>query len=300
MKRMKKLAAIGIAVALMCVAGLCGCDRGETAGGNENTSGGNQQESKCEHSYSARVVEATCTAKGYTVYTCGLCGDSYKGNEVDALGHNYTEKEVAATCLQKGYTLHSCTRCSDNYRDNETKLGDHMGVGTCSVCRANVFTLFTEHCMKKGTINEKGEYWINLNNVFTSGDTRDDFAMCYNPQEGNVTWLTLSTNTARGEVSAIMISFDQVNGSYQYTFLTSVITGTLDQGLSGIIPAASLKDLSALPYSGCSLTGTYLQSLIPNLCKLACTLAQLTVTFADLYFATSDAQLTSANFGFSV
>ncbi|MCD7796621.1 MAG: hypothetical protein LUG95_03120 [Clostridiales bacterium] len=30
-----------------------------------------------EHSYKSSVVEATYTTKGYTVYTCTLCGDTY-------------------------------------------------------------------------------------------------------------------------------------------------------------------------------------------------------------------------------
>ena len=42
------------------------------------------------HSYTESVVNPTCTEKGYTTFTCA-CGDSYKGNEVDALGHSFSD-----------------------------------------------------------------------------------------------------------------------------------------------------------------------------------------------------------------
>ena len=48
------------------------------------------------HSYTSIVAAPTCTAKGYTTYTCS-CGNSYKGNYTNALGHNYSNGK--------------CTRC---------------------------------------------------------------------------------------------------------------------------------------------------------------------------------------------
>ncbi|MBR4036635.1 MAG: hypothetical protein IKJ05_07915, partial [Oscillospiraceae bacterium] len=39
------------------------------------------------HKYDAVVTAPTCTAKGYTTYTCTVCGDSYVDDEVAALGH---------------------------------------------------------------------------------------------------------------------------------------------------------------------------------------------------------------------
>lgn len=53
----------------------------------------------CTHNYVAgKVVAATCTAGGYTPYTCSLCGDSYQGNITNQLGHNYVND--------------TCTRCN--------------------------------------------------------------------------------------------------------------------------------------------------------------------------------------------
>ena len=39
------------------------------------------------HTYESAVTNPTCTAEGYTTYTCSVCGDTYKADEVAALGH---------------------------------------------------------------------------------------------------------------------------------------------------------------------------------------------------------------------
>ena len=66
----------------------------------------------CEHSYESVVTEPTCTEDGYTTYTCALCGDSYVGDEVKALGHDFVNGE--------------CTRCDETRESTFTdvKAGD--------------------------------------------------------------------------------------------------------------------------------------------------------------------------------
>ena len=59
------------------------------------------------HSYTAAVTAPTCTAAGYTVYTCS-CGNSYKDNYTDALGHNYVNG--------------ACTRCGAKSTDAPTPV----------------------------------------------------------------------------------------------------------------------------------------------------------------------------------
>ena len=41
------------------------------------------------HSYTSSVTAPTCTAAGFTTYTCGICGNSYVSNPVSAKGHSY-------------------------------------------------------------------------------------------------------------------------------------------------------------------------------------------------------------------
>ena len=100
----------------------------------------------CEHDYKAVVTAPTCTAKGYTTYTCAKCGDSYVGDEVDALGHDYGEWAVtkAATCTEMGEETHTCSRCGTK----ETRLiaaldHDYRAVVTAPTCTEAGFTTYT-------------------------------------------------------------------------------------------------------------------------------------------------------------
>ena len=60
------------------------------------------------HDYKATVTKPTCTERGYTTYTCSVCGDSYKGSYVDPLGHDYKNG--------------TCTRCGIDVLDAFTDV----------------------------------------------------------------------------------------------------------------------------------------------------------------------------------
>ena len=82
-----------------------------------------------EHEYTAEITAPTCTANGYTTYSCA-CGDSYTGDEVPALGHDYRAAVTPPGCTEAGYTTYTCTRCGDTYVSGETSaLGHDWGEG---------------------------------------------------------------------------------------------------------------------------------------------------------------------------
>ena len=57
------------------------------------------------HSYKATVTAPTCTAEGYTTYTCSVCDDTYVDDKVASLGHiEVVDAAVAATCTTAGKT----------------------------------------------------------------------------------------------------------------------------------------------------------------------------------------------------
>ena len=58
------------------------------------------------HSYSTTVTAATCTAKGYTTYTCS-CGDSYKDNYTNKAAHSWCDWY---TYLEPSYTYEGIER----------------------------------------------------------------------------------------------------------------------------------------------------------------------------------------------
>lgn len=52
----------------------------------------------CHHNYEGVVTPPTCTAAGYTTYTCTLCGGSYTADPVDATGHSYGDDDICDNC----------------------------------------------------------------------------------------------------------------------------------------------------------------------------------------------------------
>ena len=96
-----------------------------------------------------KIVEPTCTTKGYSVFKCTSCGDEYEGNVKLAFGHNYDVETVEATCTTYGCIKHTCLNCGDTYEtDVRTALGhkytettkeatcteDGGQLHTCTVC----------------------------------------------------------------------------------------------------------------------------------------------------------------------
>ncbi|MBQ2446234.1 MAG: heparinase II/III family protein, partial [Oscillospiraceae bacterium] len=74
------------------------------------------------HSYTTKVTAPTCTAQGYTTYTCSRCSHSYKDNYVNAKGHTEViDKAVAATCTTAGKTEGKhCSVCNTVLTAQET------------------------------------------------------------------------------------------------------------------------------------------------------------------------------------
>ena len=73
-----------------------------------------------------KVVDATCTAQGYTTYKCDNCGNTYNANYMNALGHNYiVTKVVDSTCTAEGYSVYVCTRCGDTFNDDVVVANGH-------------------------------------------------------------------------------------------------------------------------------------------------------------------------------
>lgn len=76
------------------------------------------------HSYASEVVAPTCTAEGYTLYTC-TCGHSYTSDTVSAKDHSYTAQVVKPTCENQGYTVYKCA-CGNVYTDSVTQPAGHI------------------------------------------------------------------------------------------------------------------------------------------------------------------------------
>lgn len=98
------------------------------------------------HSYSALTTSATCTEKGYTTYTCTICGNSYVDDYVDALGHDFVSSgTVPPTETENGYTVYTCSRCSYSYiSDYIDPLGhDYVAEIVEPTCTEKGYTRYT-------------------------------------------------------------------------------------------------------------------------------------------------------------
>lgn len=66
-----------------------------------------------DHQYTSSVTAPTCNSQGYTIYTCTVCGDSYKDNYTAAIGHSYSYAVTKAPTTSAAGTLTgTCSKCS--------------------------------------------------------------------------------------------------------------------------------------------------------------------------------------------
>lgn len=78
------------------------------------------------HDYEKAVTPPDCVNRGFTVFTCSVCNDSYKGEYKDALGHTEGEWRVttAPDCDSTGIKTNYCSVCGIGYK---TRVADATG-----------------------------------------------------------------------------------------------------------------------------------------------------------------------------
>ena len=80
--------------------------------------------------YTTDVVPPTCTAAGYTVHTCTVCGNSYIDTIVEG-GHQWAPHVHAPTHTKMGYTQYECSVCGQSYKSDYVEpLGHSFDDGT--------------------------------------------------------------------------------------------------------------------------------------------------------------------------
>ena len=65
------------------------------------------------HAYLQQITEATCTAQGYTTYTCSRCQDLYISDYTEALGHSVKQVITPATLNNDGVIKEVCSACGE-------------------------------------------------------------------------------------------------------------------------------------------------------------------------------------------
>ena len=104
------------------------------------------EDEPCEHVYTSVTVAPTCVEQGYTLHTCGKCGDFYKDSYRDPLGHSWArdyEVKAEASCTEEGLKVRECSRChaTDSVVIPVLDHVDKNGDGKCDKCGADVKTV---------------------------------------------------------------------------------------------------------------------------------------------------------------
>lgn len=85
-----------------------------------------------EHSFVKSVIAPKCEEKGYTLYKCAKCNESYTENYIDALGHNY--KFVSADNSKLTY---KCSDCDSSVIKTKSELPIFIDYVNTKVVRGN-------------------------------------------------------------------------------------------------------------------------------------------------------------------
>lgn len=85
-----------------------------------------------EHSFVKSIISPKCVEKGYTLYKCSKCTESYTENYIDALGHNY--KFVSTDNLKLTY---KCSECDSTVTKTKSELPIFIDYVNTKVVRGN-------------------------------------------------------------------------------------------------------------------------------------------------------------------
>ncbi len=154
--------------------------------------------SGCQHSYSSLFTPPACAERGYTTFTCSLCGYSYRGLYVGALGHSFTQYTTDASggktaqCDRGCGAVHTLTGAamqitSSIYRvDNGTVHGIAIGTKaedfTAKIHQKNIRLMQNDKQVKADALMAtgmvvqllQGDDIIGAWTVVVTGDTNGD------------------------------------------------------------------------------------------------------------------------------
>ena len=137
------------------------------------------------HSYNQSVVEPTCIAGGYTLYTCSVCSSSYTTNPTPVTSHKFGSYIIDkdATCATTGSKHKTCSVCGfEQYKSIEA-TGEHSygkyTVTTAPTCQqGGIETSKCSLCGKAKTRetaivdHSYGEYSVSIPATCTTDGTK--------------------------------------------------------------------------------------------------------------------------------
>ena len=125
------------------------------------------------------IVPPTCTDRGYTVYSCDRCGESYASDYVSANGHSYEATVTYPTCTEGGYTTHICSVCQDTFVDSYTSPHGHQYSGTVipPTCTEQGYTLY--ECWYEGCDDSYRDNYVDALGHYVVVENREYIELLY-------------------------------------------------------------------------------------------------------------------------
>lgn len=108
------------------------------------------------------VVAPTCTADGYTEYTCTECGRVYRSDYVEATGHTWDEGELttAPGCTEDGVMTYTCLNCSETKTETIAATGhsftNYVSDGNATCTSDGTETAICDNCDATDTRTDVG------------------------------------------------------------------------------------------------------------------------------------------------
>ena len=175
----------------------------------------------------------TCTAAGEQVSTCGNCGET-QTQSIPATGHSYNGVVTPPTATEQGYTTYTCTVCGNSYvGDYVEALGETFYVsfsvpsGVESIetmaCGKNGITLPTADAPEGysfvGWVTEATEDTESMPTVYTGSYTA----------KGNITLYALYSYTegGSGESGYILTDISEIGADDVFVITMECTDGTI-------------------------------------------------------------------------
>lgn len=136
------------------------------------------------HEYvKGETVAPTCTEKGYTIYTCEVCGTEKKDDFVEPIPHNY---ESTLTGSEGNYVLTlKCSMCGDTITYNATNVEFIGTTADCNQEGQDIWSVtYNDEKLGEQTITVYGnKYDKNVNLHTTANGTHFDSSKIYTYDE---------------------------------------------------------------------------------------------------------------------
>lgn len=164
------------------------------------------------HSLNAQVVAPTCSAEGYTLYSCD-CGYSFKSDHVSPTGHTLSSETVSPTCVDQGYTENLCSVCGYSFTSDYTKPTGHDFVSTVTrpTSTSAGSTKFVCHCEYEYT----GDYVMSsdiFKGAYVDGEEALAHGIDISSWNGTINWQEIKD----AGIDFVIIKAGSTNGNDEY------------------------------------------------------------------------------------